>query len=278
MRIDDAERTIPIHNWAAKKVKEVPDSEAESEDDIQEDIQEDIHDAVDEGLGDEDLENFKGRFGGTMPDNLHLEGFKLSKNVLDFAEMLERRCLPEMDQETYQMQSPLMVGNSGNINRRTADHLPGQSLHNTPKLWGLLLSCLKVMNLKYEVIAVPLFRAWKNGKQVNDAEILGTILAGSLLNMDGCNAKHPGTRPIFGRTDDFGYENSKDHVFAGRPWFIENLRHSCRERETDERRIQEITEVMKEVDVRIKGLAEQIVKDRARLAEIQQEVQESMDP
>ncbi|KAI0376690.1 hypothetical protein F5Y04DRAFT_285633 [Hypomontagnella monticulosa] len=106
------------------------------------------------------------------------------------------------------------------------------------------------MKIRYKAIAIPLFRAWKDAKQINDAEIFVTILVGSLLSMDGCNAKQPGTRSLNGRVDAIAYQKSRDHVF-GKPWITENMRQTMLDRETDEeRRIRETMEQMKN-DIRI---------------------------
>ncbi|KAI1136310.1 hypothetical protein F5Y05DRAFT_420360 [Hypoxylon sp. FL0543] len=137
---------------------------------------------------------------------------RMSQTIYEFIRVLQKRCLPNVDEEVFQMQSPLMVGNAGDINREASDHLP--SLRQTPKIWGLLLSCLSVMKLEYEVQFATLFRAWEDDEQINHAEILGTILAGSLLFVDGCNAKQPGTRAVQGPVENRGFDKSKELVFA----------------------------------------------------------------
>ncbi|KAK5629200.1 hypothetical protein RRF57_004915 [Xylaria bambusicola] len=138
-------------------------------------------------------------------------------------DMLRRRCLSGVDRDIYQCQSPLMVGNAGDMARRTSNHMSGNSFHQSPKLWGLMLSCLAVMKINVETQAVPLFRAWTDGNQVNVAEVLATVLAGSMVSVAGLNVKQPGTRFEEGRTSQNAYENGKFHVFAAKPWLNENL-------------------------------------------------------
>ncbi|KAI4865166.1 hypothetical protein F4820DRAFT_458345 [Hypoxylon rubiginosum] len=220
-------------------------------------------------LDNPDFEEFRPRFGSKTKENMIQKGrnVKISDNINDFIKMLEKRCLPNVDEEVYQMQSPMMVGNAGNIAKRVQDHMPGTSLNNTAKLWGLLLSCLSMMDLEYEVRSATLFSAWEDAEQVNHAEILGTVLAGSMLSMDGCNAKQPGTRGAEGRTEPYGYENSKDHVFAGRPWFIENLKHSLASRgdPEEERQLQEDMAEMEQNAVELRDLGDKVEKAKERL-------------
>lgn len=59
----------------------------------------------------------------------------------------------------------------------------------------------------------------------NLAEVLGTILAGSMISVDGCNIKQAGTRDA-DTVPDSEFEVGKKYVFAGTPWLVENLKHS----------------------------------------------------
>ncbi|EMR68273.1 hypothetical protein UCREL1_4715 [Eutypa lata UCREL1] len=73
---------------------------------------------------------------------------------------------------------------------------------------------------------VTLFRTWRDDAQVNQAEVLGTILAGSMINEDGLNVKEPGTRIESGAWTPNNYGDASDIVFVDTPWTRENLRHS----------------------------------------------------
>ncbi|KAI2780509.1 hypothetical protein F4815DRAFT_469362 [Daldinia loculata] len=178
-------------------------------------------------LDNPNFEEFEPRWVSDSNEKKVLSGnVRMSDPFLSIISMLEKRLLPDVDEEVHQMQSPLMVGNAGHMNRRAESHVPSPFLQdNTPKVWGLLLSCLSVMGVSPRVRYATLFRAWQDKEQVNLAEVLGTILAGSLISMDGCNVKQPGTRgadSVPGSEFDVG----KKYVFAGKPWFRENLRHS----------------------------------------------------
>ncbi|KAI1747156.1 hypothetical protein F4782DRAFT_448749 [Xylaria castorea] len=188
----------------------------------------------------DDLDRFNPRFESRSTGS----GF-----ITQLIAMLERRCLQHLDQGVWQYQSPLMVGNAGNMKKRIVDHVPNNSLSKTPKVWGLLLSCMCVMGLPYEVQAAPLFRAWVDARQLNVAEVLGTVLAGSLISVAGLNVKQPGTRDEDARTDTYGYLNGKKHVFAAKTWFKENLELSLRESDR-------IRKIQGELDVRNAELEE----------------------
>ncbi|OTB08557.1 hypothetical protein M426DRAFT_19214 [Hypoxylon sp. CI-4A] len=136
------------------------------------------------------LRLYKPRFASSSNHNK-------SANIRDLVTMLEKRILPNVDEDVWQMQSPLLVGNAGNIASRAIDHIPKSSNSTLPSsahVWRLLISCLRVMGIKFDTQYAPLFRAWAGADQVNGAEVLGTILAGSLISVDGCNVKQPGTR------------------------------------------------------------------------------------
>ncbi|KAI0186364.1 hypothetical protein EV127DRAFT_514527 [Xylaria flabelliformis] len=207
----------------------------------------------------DDLDQFNPRFESKSTGS----GF-----ISQLIAMLERRCLPQLDQEVWHRQSPLMVGNAGNMKKRTADHFPNNSLSKTPKIWGLMLSCMCLMGLKYEVQAVPLFRAWIDARQVNAAEVLGTVLAGSLVSVAGMNVKQHGTRDEDARADTYGYLNSKKLVFAAKTWFKDNLELSLRE--TDEN-----TKTQKQLDA-VNAELEKLEEEEGRLAEEERALQEEL--
>ncbi|KAI1480014.1 hypothetical protein F4774DRAFT_418341 [Daldinia eschscholtzii] len=175
-----------------------------------------------------DLQTFDPRWISQSKKKQMLDGkdVRIADPVLDLIAMLKKRLLPGVDQEVYQMQSPLLVGNAGHITKRAEHHIPSPWLGaSTPNLWGLLLSCIHVTGLKPLVRYATLFRAWEDKEQVNIAETLGTVLAGSMITVDGCNVKQPGTRGA-DTVPESDFETSKKYIFAGKPWFRENLRRS----------------------------------------------------
>ncbi|RYC57338.1 hypothetical protein CHU98_g8875 [Xylaria longipes] len=183
--------------------------------------------------------------------------------------MLERRCLPNRDPAVWQMQSPLMVGSAGNMKGRTIDHFPDNPLSNTPKTWGLLLSCMRVMEVEYEVQAVPLFRAWTDATQVNAAEVLGTVLAGSMVSVAGMNVKQPGAQYEDANPDPYRYLNSREHVFAAKTWLRENLEYSIRSSEHNQVMQKQLDDAVAELN--------QLEEEEGELLNEEKELQQELD-
>ncbi|KAI0019761.1 hypothetical protein F4780DRAFT_744765 [Xylariomycetidae sp. FL0641] len=173
-----------------------------------------------------------------------------SANIQNLIAMFERRCLPRDDSfvvqdsideddgeegqhrddpdDIYQLQSPLLIGNSGNINKRAFAHQTDSTMDASSKVWALTISCIRHLEIPVKVGVVPLFGAWRDD-QIDPSEVLGTIIACSLLPLgDGCNVKQPGTRGREGQTRDPGFEDTKKHIFAFKPWFRENLELSLK--------------------------------------------------
>ncbi|KAI1395681.1 hypothetical protein F4819DRAFT_178718 [Hypoxylon fuscum] len=170
---------------------------------------------------------FKPRFASSATKNK-------SSNIQDLIKMLKRRCLPGVDEDVFQKQSPLLVGNSGKMDKRAMDHLASSNLGASAKVWGLMISCLKLMGIDIEVQVAALFRAWVDDQQIDDAEVLGTVLAGSAVEVAGCNVKTPGTRGSRGgnaESDAAAFQKSKEHVFSGKCWYRDNLELSTKKRQ-----------------------------------------------
>ncbi|KAJ3576732.1 hypothetical protein NPX13_g3601 [Xylaria arbuscula] len=151
---------------------------------------------------------------------------KGAEHVEEMVKVLGRRCLPGVDETVYQCQSPIMVGSSGNMSRRTAAHLPNTLMSHTPKAWALMLSCMRVMGINYEVQSAPLFRAWQNEKQVKAAEVLGAVLAGSMVSVAGLNVEQPGLQHSDLKLSQEVFKEGERQVCAMKPWYRENLKLS----------------------------------------------------
>ncbi|KAI1458661.1 hypothetical protein F4805DRAFT_121688 [Annulohypoxylon moriforme] len=149
-----------------------------------------------------------------------------SIHVRRLAEMLERRHLHDLDPTEPCKQSVNMVGNAGDIERRTQAHrLITSNLRNSAATWGVLIYCLKYAGLEPEETIIPVCKTWEL-KQINMAEILVTVLAGSLISVDGLNVKEPGTRPEKHAPADNMFEHCRRQVWRANPWFLENLGQS----------------------------------------------------
>lgn len=165
------------------------------------------------------------RFGG-LPPRLVETPRDMSKNIRHLIAMFEKRCAGrEEDEEVFQWQAPMMVGNAANLRNRTSVHYHDSSMSSTSKVWALTISCLRMMGVLARVQVAPLFCAWTLD-QMDLGEVLGTILGGTLLPGDGFNVKQPGTRGGGPEIREDGLEEAKTEVFYWRGWFQENLRHS----------------------------------------------------
>jgi len=92
------------------------------------------------------------------------------------------------------------------------------------KTWGLVWSCLKYMKVDVRMTWAPIIIAYKD-VDINNGEILGTILAGSMLPGRGFNVKRPGTRKVTKVTE--GHKRAAiDHTFNYGNWYYNNLYRS----------------------------------------------------
>ncbi|KAI0480033.1 hypothetical protein GGR56DRAFT_671187 [Xylariaceae sp. FL0804] len=150
-----------------------------------------------------------------------------STNVRNLIAMFQDRCAPDPESEAIvQIQSPILVGNAGWMRSRILSHFADGTMNKSAKVLGLTVSCLRTMGVRAEVQVAPLFRVWRE-EQVDLAEVLGTLLAGSLLPGRGFNVKQPGTRGIRPPgTSNETWEDSKTHVFYHKSWFGQNLDRS----------------------------------------------------
>lgn len=99
----------------------------------------------------------------------------------------------------------------------------GSGLGQTAMAWGLALGCLGVMNIKVDLVSVPVIKTW-NSTQFKKAEALITFIAGSMLFDGGCNGEQPGTNN--GHQAGYDYEREMAEVFVERDWLARNLKES----------------------------------------------------
>ncbi|KAK8040237.1 hypothetical protein PG991_000025 [Apiospora marii] len=108
--------------------------------------------------------------------------------------MFERRLMYGASPSEPQVQSPLLIGSSHDLQTRKQDCRPNMAAFNSgANLYGLLMSCIKFMGLEPRQVFVPLTKAWQVS-QINRGEVLGTILASSLVSMAGLNVYDPGAK------------------------------------------------------------------------------------
>ncbi|KAI0531737.1 hypothetical protein GGR58DRAFT_524038 [Xylaria digitata] len=193
-------------------------------------------------------------------------------NINALISMFESRCTidesdptnPDLD--VFQLQSPIMVGNSGNMRRRITSHLIDDhgSGTSTSKVYALTMSCLSHLGLEVKSMVVPLFVTWEDD-QIDPAEVLGTVLADSRLPGHGYNVKIPGTRG--GRTPtppNSRLESAMERVFYWKTFLKSNLKRSL-----DELRDEAVAEKKTDLVEKLANLHRDIDEFRCLFDELQ---------
>jgi len=142
-----------------------------------------------------------------------------------FCEKLEQRMSATLDPAgtTRQKQSVIQVGCSGNLDRRMNDHEPLADLSRSSHSWALLCSCLKKLKIRFEPVCLPIVKVWKPD-QLKLAEIMITMLSGSMIWDGGLNEVQPGGKAARADPDKFG--EALKQIFIHKPWMTANLRES----------------------------------------------------
>ncbi|KAI0599235.1 hypothetical protein F4775DRAFT_591684 [Biscogniauxia sp. FL1348] len=103
------------------------------------------------------------------------------------------------------------VGCSKEVSGRTVNHSPDStSLRKSSNVWGAFLSCLAHMGVRPRVCQVPVVKCWQQS-HIPLAEILVTVIAGSLVLDDGFNVIQPGTSSTIEMKDQHAFEKCKEH-------------------------------------------------------------------
>jgi hypothetical protein len=95
---------------------------------------------------------------------------------------------------TRQVQSPLYVGCSTNLQKRLADYTPNRWFRGVNKPLALTASVLAALGTPVKLVPRVVLRTWKDG-QLAPAERLVTTLAASLVCQTGFNAIQAGGAP-----------------------------------------------------------------------------------
>ncbi|KAI6083293.1 hypothetical protein F4821DRAFT_271847 [Hypoxylon rubiginosum] len=147
-------------------------------------------------------------------------------NINHLIEMLGRRVNESFDEDTYQISSPVYTGCGRRMPKRLLGHDPDYSnLKSSSHVLRLLQSCIRYMGLKPLIHSIPIIEVWEQ-RLIGLSEVLVTVLAQSLITIDGLNVIKPGTVPGAGDTNVDFYKEAKKAVWVMRPWFRENLQES----------------------------------------------------
>lgn len=137
--------------------------------------------------------------------------------------MLAKRIHRQLDRDgnISQLQSLLQVGCSISLATRAFQYNKVTGMKGVPDLWGLLFSCLGMLEIKFEMISVPVLRIWE-ADSLGLAEILITDLASSYVEWGGLDPTSAGNRDLKIKG---GADMSKElkHVFVNNTYLQDNL-------------------------------------------------------
>lgn len=168
-------------------------------------------------------------------------------HIRQLVAMFERRVLADGPDHVAQLSSPLYVGCAGNLAARTPHH--DQRASGGVKLLHLTQSCMAYCGFSPRTVAAPALWVWEE-EHVPLAEMLVTVLAGSLVAQGGFNAVAPGSnRPdLTGAGAEEMLQTTQDYVYGERPFFQENLRQTVAQHGTDPAPEDRFTAALAEVD------------------------------
>ncbi|KAI1775551.1 hypothetical protein F4818DRAFT_416845 [Hypoxylon cercidicola] len=218
MEVDKVYRTRPTLEGDEEDEEEDGESDGKSdeEDDVEADTTSSADDTTTEDSESQDY---------PMPRFASSSRRNKSRHIRQLIEILKKRNDPYAPQNEPCKQSFCMVGNSDDVEKRKQNHRLIGNLTNSAHLWGLLVSCLKYMDLEAQDTIVPICKAWQLD-HINLSEILLTVLTGSLVSVGGLNVKRPGTKSEKHPPSHRAFEGCRLHVWRFNPWFEENLVHS----------------------------------------------------
>jgi hypothetical protein len=104
--------------------------------------------------------------------------------------------------------------------KRIKDHSLESDLSSSTNPWCLMLSCLTILHINFEIVALPVLQIWQQDQRAI-AEVLITMLAGSLVEDGGYNPIQAGTSI---GTSKLSYWKEQMKVFVQKPWLTNGLR------------------------------------------------------
>ncbi|KAI0376930.1 hypothetical protein F5Y04DRAFT_292367 [Hypomontagnella monticulosa] len=182
-------------------------------------------------------------------------------NIDALTDMLRRRCRVGIDPGTYQISSPVYIGCIQKVPTRIIEHNPDFcTAGKSSKVLKLLVGCIRHMRLRPNVHTIPVVMVWE-ANQIALAEILVTILAQSLISLNGLNVVRPGTSSPGDGTSVL-YEDMRKHVWVKRSWFGENINLSLAARHNRDILEDALASIHNQLS---KGDAENLIEDNRRI-------------
>jgi len=145
-------------------------------------------------------------------------------NAEIFSDKLELRITLDQEDTIRQLQAPIYVGCGHHMQTRLGAHDPLTNMSQSAKSWFLFLSILTAMGILFETVRLPIIKIWEQG-QLKMAEILVTMLSGSLLVDGGLNQSQPGNTTMKGNNDAV-YQEAIKQLFIRTKWTAFNIQES----------------------------------------------------
>ncbi|KAI0846194.1 hypothetical protein F5Y00DRAFT_254742 [Daldinia vernicosa] len=146
-------------------------------------------------------------------------------NLDEFIAMLSRRVDAQFDGEAYQIACPTYVGCGHRVSSRLQHNPDYSSMSRSPNTLKLLISCIRYLGLKPIVHTIPMVMVWEE-VQIPLAEMLVTVLAQSLITINGLNIIQPGISSTSSDEDENIYFENKKHVWLECPWLFDNIKET----------------------------------------------------
>ena len=124
-----------------------------------------------------------------------------------------------LEKAQYPKQSPLEVGCAINLQDRMKDHdIEGDMKGSTPA-WMVGVNVLKSMDVRPIRLAFPIVYIMDYDREMQLAEILITIISGSMCDKGGYNSHPAGTTSIPKSAVDYAYLQEKLYIHHSTPYY-----------------------------------------------------------
>ncbi|KAK8100096.1 hypothetical protein PG999_010470 [Apiospora kogelbergensis] len=221
MQLDDQQRdqlrvSMDIDKQYMPFIPETPPSERAVNLEDEDESAPGLESGSEEAVEDESQDLHRPRFS---------RGKDMTKNIHAVIRGFNSRLLMAGDSDLPQIQSPLVIGSSNDLQNRKQDYRPAvMCLRNADRVYWLIMSIIQYMGLTPLEVFVPFTKAWKVA-HINQGEILGTLIGSSLVCAAGLNIHQPGAKKNNRPPDDVMFERTYLDAIR-RDWYLDNMKHS----------------------------------------------------
>ncbi|OTB02813.1 hypothetical protein M426DRAFT_322405 [Hypoxylon sp. CI-4A] len=222
MKIDNELIRDPSKRW----MDDVSDSESPSQSDSQSKSRSESE-SESQSPSQSDTQESRARDDFRKPKFARSSTRDITRHIRELISMLQRRIDLGFDDTVPQKISPVYVGCSHKMIKRLPGHDPDlSSMETSSNALSLLLACIKHIGLIPMAIGLPVVPAWEE-PQIPLAEMLVTVLAQSLVSLNGLNVIKPRTStPMDDEIHAPLFDSTFEHVLDHRPWFAQNMQDS----------------------------------------------------